>query len=58
MKYPSMSILNYRHLIFDKEAKKTHAEEKKRSSEMVLGKLNVHTQKNEVKAIYITMYKS
>lgn len=22
MKYPSMSILNYRHLIFDKEAKK------------------------------------
>lgn len=33
MKYPSMSILNYRHLIFDKEAKKTHAEEKKRSSE-------------------------
>lgn len=52
-----MSISNNRHLIFDKEAKKSILKIA-HHHQMVLEKLDVHMRKNEDKSIPITLYKN
>lgn len=57
IKEESMSISNNRHLIFDKEAKKSILKIA-HHHQMVLEKLDVHMRKNEDKSIPITLYKN
>ena len=52
-----MNIFNFNYLIFDKDAK-NDLEKINHLQQIVLGKLDAHMQKSEIKLVYITLHKN
>lgn len=54
MEDQNRSSLNYGHLMFHRDAKNTHCRKDSSFNQIVLGKLDVHMQKNKIRSISFT----
>lgn len=58
IKSPHICTHNFSHLRFDEDAKNILRRKKKRFQSLVLEKLDVHMQKNEIRPASITLHKT